>query len=343
MTGLADEPDAAYWNPGGLGFQRGVGLTGTYNNWLPGLGAGTHYFYASAGYGGSCLLRTQLPFNVGVDITRIEMTDIVCGCELPMAPVSDVAVGLHAGVRLWPQIGIGAGVKLVRSDLFPDWIWKYLPELGITSGYVGNTFAADIGALYKPNGCLSVGLALANVGPGMEYVGWDESTPLPRTLRVGLCWTPLNNRMVRLRVLPEVDKVLVGMFYERNPDRPTPFLTKLQYELWSAWKSLGAEATVLKLVSLRLGCFEDVTGHRGGFVFDQGDWNLTHVGLFDFLAGHGQGKLRSVGICWGVGIQWKDYIRLEVSSDAAVYEFPTANTKLALTVNDLVGLIGELK
>lgn len=344
MTGLADEPDAAYWNPGGLGFQKGAGLTGTYNNWLPGLYPAMHYSYVSAGYGGWCIPRTRLRFNAGLDGAIIQTTRELAGVDPVYAylPTVNMAVGLHAGILLWRQLGIGLGVKLVRSHFFPDWAWRFLPELGITSGDVGSTVAADLGILYKPSARFSAGLALVNLGPGIYYVSRDETDPLPRTLRVGLCWTPVNNRLVRLRVLPEINKVLIGMFYEQNPNRPTPFLTKLDYELWSAWKSLGAEATILKLVSLRLGYFEDITGYRGGFVFNQDDGSRTHVALSDVLTGHSHGKLKSVGICWGVGIQWKDYVRLEVASDGAAYDFPTANTKFALTINDVVGLVDEL-
>ena len=35
MTGLADDPDAAFFNPAGLAFQSGTGATVDYGHWLP--------------------------------------------------------------------------------------------------------------------------------------------------------------------------------------------------------------------------------------------------------------------------------------------------------------------
>ncbi len=34
MTALADEADAEFWNPGGLGFQPGASLSGSTRRWL---------------------------------------------------------------------------------------------------------------------------------------------------------------------------------------------------------------------------------------------------------------------------------------------------------------------
>jgi hypothetical protein len=47
MTGLADDPDAAFFNPAGLALQPGIGATASYVNWLPGLIPDLHYGYAA--------------------------------------------------------------------------------------------------------------------------------------------------------------------------------------------------------------------------------------------------------------------------------------------------------
>jgi hypothetical protein len=68
-----------------------------------------------------------------------------------------------------------------------------------------------------------------------------------------------------------------------------------------------------------------------------------HYTLYDLLTRKSLGKLKSVGLCWGFGIGYKDYFRLDVSSDAAIYDFPTQNWKLSLVANDIAAGIRELK
>ena len=71
MTGLADDADAAFWNPGGLGFQKGWGFTGTFNNYLPGAyeHVNTYYFYGSVGYGFPHFLKGNMTLNIGINNT----------------------------------------------------------------------------------------------------------------------------------------------------------------------------------------------------------------------------------------------------------------------------------
>src|SRR5512136_1009439 len=47
MAGLADDPDAAFFNPAGLAFQPGAGATVSYADWLPGLREPTWHGYAA--------------------------------------------------------------------------------------------------------------------------------------------------------------------------------------------------------------------------------------------------------------------------------------------------------
>src|SRR5512138_925327 len=65
MTGLADDPDAACFNPGGLGFQQSLGGCLSGGKWLPGLYPGMYYTYASAGFGNDEILPGGRNLNVG--------------------------------------------------------------------------------------------------------------------------------------------------------------------------------------------------------------------------------------------------------------------------------------
>jgi hypothetical protein len=159
-------------------------------------------------------------------------------------------------------------------------------------------------------------------------------------LRLGACWAPVNNENLRVRVLPEWDKVLVGMFFD-TADAKT-FRQELQTELRDAWKSLAVEVTGLGFVAVRLGYFEDISWERGGIMFERDGCEFRH-NLYDLLTGRRLGEFRRISLCWGFGIGYRDFFRLDVSSDAAIYDFPTSNWKFSLVANDIAGGIRELR
>jgi hypothetical protein len=132
----------------------------------------------------------------------------------------------------------------------------------------------------------------------------------------------------------------VGRFFDTADTRT--FGQELQMELSDAWKTLAVEVTGLGLVTIRLAYFEDRTWQRGGLVFETDD-RTYHYSLYDLLTRKSLGKLKSVGLCWGVGFGFKDYFRFDVSSDAAIYDFDTSNWKLSLVANDIVGGLREIR
>ncbi|MCX6844799.1 MAG: PorV/PorQ family protein [candidate division WOR-3 bacterium] len=344
MTGLADEADATYFNPAGLAFQTTAKADISYGNWLPGLYGGM--YYASAA-GGTPLhlpfLRGHNAFIAG-SLTYLNLgeTNIVNerGEYLGRFVAWRGTIAAAVAAELAEHLAVGLQAKCIRSYVVPEWFWKYMPELGMDMGGTGNAWACDAGVLWKPLPRFSVGVSVDNIGPGITYASSGEHDLSPAMLRLGACWTPVNNRFVRVNVLPEFDKLLVGMFFDTAGTKT--FERELREELRDAWKSFGVEVTGFELLTVRLGYFEDHAWQRGGLVFE--DEGMTyHYGLGDVLAGRHLGKLKSVGLCWGFGIGYKDYFRFDVSSDAAIYDFPTTNWKLSLVANDIAGGIRELK
>jgi len=343
VTGLADDPDAAWCNPGGLGLQQSFGGCLSGGNWLSGLYPGMYYTYANAGYSTVGILPGGRNLNVGMDYTYLTTgeTDVVNehGEFLGRFRTYEMAVGLHAGAQVTSHLGVGANLKYIHFSLGPDWYWGWENGLGIDFGGTADDVAADIGALYRPARYAGIGLTLANIGPDIAYSGTGESDPLPLMLRIGGCLTPLDNPLFRIRALLETDKILVGMFYDTTHTKT--FGRKLDEELRDAWKSAAVEATLVQFFAVRLGYFEDLAGQRGGIVMVK-DGQTYHYGLGDLLTRRGLGSYRSAGICWGLALCYKDYVRLEVSDDSRIYDFPTTNTKVTLTVNDVVGIWTEL-
>jgi hypothetical protein len=199
--------------------------------------------------------------------------------------------------------------------------------------------------LYRPTARLSFGLALSDVGPDIKYrPNLPEETitsvPLPTTVRLGLAWTLIENRSVRLRVMPEFTKVLVNMFSDTTG---RSVRVQMGDEWRDVWKAIGIEATAFRVLSLRLGYFEDVNSKRGGFMYGDDHYIYQHLSITDIFTVSHAGRLKRIGLCWGFGIGYKDYFRVDVSSDAAIYDFGTGNWKLTLVANDIAGGIRELE
>jgi hypothetical protein len=342
MNGLADDPDAAFFNPAGLAFQPGVGATAAYAAWLPGLYPDMHIGYVAIRFRNTNAAGAYSPWAFGLDVSEIDFGESYCiePWLNPYPHAWDGTLGLVISRTLGKNVSVGAEAKLIRSYMVPDWVWKSMPGLGIEAGGTGTTWAADVGVLWKPSVRFSLGGSVADLGPGISYTSSGEHDPSPTMLRLGACWTPVNNGYVRVNVLPEWDKVLVGMFYDSTYAKS--FGRKLQAELRDAWKALAVEVTGIELVSLRLGYFEDMSWNRGGLVFEEDGREYRH-NIYDILTRKGLGTFRSIGLCWGFGIGYKDYFRLDISSDAAIYDFPTSNWKFSLVANDIVGGIRELR
>ena len=344
VTGLADDPDAAFFNPAGLAFQSGTSATADYGRWLPEVYPGMWQAYIAG--------RTAIPTRLGrhlalaIDAAELNLSDVGVYPEQGWPPppreyIWRAYAGAAAAFRPAGNIGLGVKLKYILSRLGSDYreLGRW-PKLGMCEGGTGSTWACDFGALWRPVAHVSAGLSLANLGPGIHYTDNNRHDPLPWTLRLGACWTPVNSRFARVNVLPEFDKILLGIFSDST--NTAPFKEKLTRELSDVWKTLAVEITALRLVTARLGYFEDRTDQRGGLLYDS-DGVTYRYSLYDLLTRRHLGRLRSIGLCWGFGIGYKDYFRFDVSNDGAIYDWPTSNWRFSLAANDVLGGVRELR
>ncbi len=345
MTGLADDGYAAYWNPGGLGFQRGIGIAATGANWLPGLWPGMFLGYEAASYCFTNFPAKGLNLVTGVNWNYLDLGKAMTldeeGESIGVSEATDHAVGIHAGVAD-ERIGLGVNLKYVTAD---GYVWSIGPLL--QGFHPGRALAIDLGGLLKLTRSVSLGASVDNIGTDLVYDGSSgEHASLPLMVHLGIAGSPLDTKSYRIRLLADVSQILL---YGGDADS---FSHDLHDELRDAWKSLGVEATCKRLFSRfslsgRVGYFEDVSGVRGGFVFGRDSSarrSLSIIDVFSKSKRHQAGdSLRSIGLCYGIGLGYKDYVRLDVSDDHLIYDFPTSNTKFSLTVRDLLGLISDLK
>jgi hypothetical protein len=342
MTGLADDPDAMFFNPAGLAFQPGIGATANYADWLPGFYPDMHLAYGTLRFRNAESNGTCHRWGFGLDASYLNLSDSYSkNDELPPTypDVRRGAVGIAGSFAVTDRFAVGVKAKLIHSYLATSLGWRAMPELGIETGGTGSTWAADVGVLWKPSAKFSLGASVANMGPGITYTSSRKHDPSPTMLRLGACWTPVCNRYVQVNVLPEFDKLLVGTFWDTT-GRKT-FKRQINEELQYAWKALGAEATCFDVFSFRIGYFEDRLWQRGGLLYERNGDTYRYT-MYDLLTRQHLGQLQSVGLCWGFGIGYKEHFRLDFATDGAIYDFKTTNWKLALVANDIAGGIREL-
>jgi hypothetical protein len=141
-----------------------------------------------------------------------------------------------------------------------------MPELGWTNYGTGQSWAFDFNVLYKAVHNISIGAVLHNIGPAIDYTESGATDPLPRLVRLGVAYVPVDNKYVKCAVSCEMTKILVGMF--ANEDNT--FWQNLKYELDEAWKGIGLELLGYRIFSVRGGYFYDYEGRREGFTFGLG-------------------------------------------------------------------------
>ena len=328
FTSVADDATTTYYNPGGLGFMNSLDVTLQHANWLPGLAPeGVDMYYEFLGAARS--LKEKGTVGLNIIYLTTGKTEVINerGENLGEYTTFDIAATAGYGFKVLPKLSTGVSFKFIYSFLVPDWVFKAMPELGIDAGGTGTTWALDFGLLYKPFNVLSLGAALQNIGPNIAYTTSGASDPLPRMLRLGLRYDPINNNLFRLSIIPEITKVLVGMFYD--PQDTLTFSQEFSYEFKEAWKSFGIELTYYDLITARLGYFEDLTGARGGVRVIKDD-REQYLSLTEFLFTKHGGKFDKIGLTFGGGIKFKKFA-FDISMDHLIYDFQTSNYKLSFS------------
>jgi hypothetical protein len=126
-----------------------------------------------------------------------------------------------------------------------------------------------------------------------------------------------------------------------RPYSPQPW--RIQDELNDTWKSLGIEVSVLDIVSLRAGYFENIFDDRGGIKVENKDHSTDHVSLLEFITSRNRGTFKQIGVCWGFGVGYQDLLRLDVSNDGAIYDWPESNWRFSLVSDDPAALFARLR
>jgi hypothetical protein len=280
---IADDVSAIFWNPAGLGFQKGMELSLNHSNWLPQFQQ-SDLFYEYAGY------RMDIPEiggTVGAALTFLNLGEFERRDEgnnaLGTFKSYEIAFTASYGTKLDEDFGIGVGLRLIHSSLSQVATAR---EQGVGAA---TAVAGDIGILYRPSKLvlpfsdtdigdrLALGLSITNMGPSVSYIDEDQSDPLPTALRIGFAYDLVHEKYNTLTWTTDVTKLLVSRSADTR--KADPF-----YEaIFNSWDTpgnvfntftlgTGIEYWYSQLVGLRFGFFhEDPSqGNRRFLAFGAG-------------------------------------------------------------------------
>lgn len=206
---LADNANAMFWNPAGLGYQQDTQLGLTHANWLPEFNAGLFYEY---------LVGTHRVPGIGTfggHVTFLNLGE----SERRTGPGEeglvgqfrsyDLAIGGSYGVKVSERFSLGTGVRAIYSNLAPT-------TENVDSGTAFSA-AFDLAGLYRSRPLsvastdvtVSAGFNLANMGPSIKYNRVDE--PLPMNLRFGTAFDIDFDEYNTLTLTNDFNKALVSV------------------------------------------------------------------------------------------------------------------------------------
>lgn len=281
-TAIADDINAIFWNPAGLGFLnsfesgefdfdkpaefRQVALS--FSPWLPQFNADLYYSYGTYGQ-----YFEELDGTVALNFIFMNLGEFVRtyedGTQGQPFISNEFSFGLAYGTIVATDFSVGIQLRYIQSNLTPT--SQFDKDAG-----VGRSVSFDLGLLWKPldidlfgiEDRLSLGMNLQHLGPQVTYRA--ESDPLPTTLRLGTAFRLYEDDFNHLKWGLDVSKLLI----KRDELGPDP----LPVSLWTAWENPGVEiATGMEywyehVFALRFGYFTEPSalGNRQYYNFGAG-------------------------------------------------------------------------
>lgn len=170
FASVANDVSALYYNPAGLAYPAAEGPKG---------GLGPYEILASHALLVQDVRMTQAgllrrPFGVSLtylSVGGIEKRSAETAAPEGTAGASDLALGVSYACKVG-GVGVGATGRYIHQAI---------------AGYSASAFALDLGFLHRiESRPVSLGLSLANLGPGIRFI--DSTYPLPAVLRAGVTY-----------------------------------------------------------------------------------------------------------------------------------------------------------
>jgi hypothetical protein len=269
-AGMVNDASAMFWNPAGLGFQKGTEVSITHSPWLPGLGLGDLFYDYLAGKH----YVKKIGGTLGFSITYLNIGTIIqtneFGEQTGEYKAFDGAFAAGYGTKVTKDLGLGVVIRFIYSKLAGE------QRVGNEKGSgVAYDLSFDLAALWRPsktkvkfiNDRLGIGMNFSNIGPKLAYVDDNQADPLPTNLRLGFAYDVVKTDFNNLTLAADFNKLIV----KRYEGGSYPLYESI-YKVWDAGfnevmasvqSSVGAEYWYgkPKLIGLRMGFFYEDPNH----------------------------------------------------------------------------------
>jgi len=187
FVAVADDGDAVYSNPGGLGFVQNRMLRLTHHQGI--IDLKQNFLAGVYPVGKMGTLGINLFYSSIADVNIYDHF----GIKIQEAKNYDFVVDAAWGSKITDHSGVGIGLKVFASRL------AEARAMGV---------AMDVGVLFHPRivDGSSIGLAIQNLGPGLTYI--SSTDPLPLNLRFGLSYKRSFASEHGLRISFETSRIL---------------------------------------------------------------------------------------------------------------------------------------
>jgi hypothetical protein len=262
FAGVADDVNATYWNPAGLGNLEMNEITVMHEpRGVEGLG-GMYYDYAAFAHPTE-KYGTFAFSTVFLDAGESDRTDEQ-GRVLGTIHSYFFAPWFSWGYPLLPSLSVGASYRIAYQHLSDD------------PGASDTAHLFDFGMLYNtPVPKLNLGVSFSNIGPSKERVTSSDKKrkiPMPRMLRMGVSYKILEDDLNDLLATFETSKLLMNL--------NDGFSTEMAQAVYSG----GAEYWYADIVAVRAGYYYDKYGEIKGINLGFG---VSYYGLsFDYARVH---------------------------------------------------------
>ncbi len=299
---MVDDAYAPFWNPGAMAFNRKTQFAVNATNWFgdtEGINDMYHMYLAWNQY-------FDYIGNIGFDVVYMtygsQQRTGEGGEDEGTFHSYEIAVGPSYAYELYDQLGLGASVKFIYSDLAPEG----QGESEVSQKGQGTSWAFDIGIKHtlRTYGVgerpwksfwwylskLDYAWVLQNIGPDITYINESQADPLPMNWCFGLSYRLLESKINKLTLNAEWNKLLANddgvferMFTAWSDDDQ-------DQEIDEIIRKYGVEYIYYDILALRAGYYQDIAGSMTGPSFGIGlgfEWNKRYKINADFAMEQG--------------------------------------------------------
>ena len=276
-VGAASKPDAnsIHWNAAKLSFtEKKAGLSFSYTPWLRQIVSDIKLMYLSGYY------KIDDRSTVGGSLTYFSLGSIDFfseeGISTGTYKPNEFAFDLAYSMKLSNNLSLSLTGRYIRSDLTQG------QNVGTTQTHAANAAAADLGLYYQNKLNIDLpseyafGLQISNLGTKISYSDNMESSFLPANLRLGGRYTMDFDQFNNLRLMVELNKLLVPTPPVYNEDGSIyagmdPNVGILQGAIQSFYDAPNGLKEEMQEISLSVGAeywYNKVLAVRAGYFYE---------------------------------------------------------------------------